>query len=328
MGFEGPATLKDLASRLSFDKQYQKIVETQSQTNKILEDMLFMQCNTKDAHEVTRRYELPAVAWRMINQGVAPTGSKTEQAKFSCGHMEAFAQIDERMYKKNGSSDAWRLGENAAFQQAMNKEMATTLFYGDEKTNPAGFTGLGAYYYSKTAADVPAIYKDQIIDAGGTGNNLTSLYLVGWGEQTVFGIYEEGTKAGFTYEDKGKQAVIQDGGKKYYALESQYMWDMGLCLRDPKYVVRVANIDLANLTDTQTLLRNLIEGYNQIEDPDSCKLSIYCNRKVMTLIDILAQDKKNVNLTIDTFNGQKITHFWGAPFRRCDGILNTESEIV
>lgn len=328
MGFEGPATLKDLSSRLGFDKTYQKIVEIQSRTNKVLDDMLFVQCNSKDSHEVTRRFELPAVAWRMINQGVAPSGSNTDQAKFTCGHMEAFAQIDERMYKKNGSSDEWRLGENEAFQQAMNKEMATTLFYGDEKNNPAGFTGLGAYYYSKTAADVPSIFKEQIIDAGGTGNNLTSIYFIGWGAQTVFGIYEEGSKAGFTYEDKGKQAVILDGGKKYYALESQYMWDMGLCIRDPRYIVRIANIDLSNRSSTQTLLTNLIEGYNQIEDPDNCSLSICCNRKAMTLVDILAQDKNNVNLTIDTFGGKKITHFWGAPFRRCDGILNTESQIV
>ena len=72
----------------------------------------------------------------------------------------------------------------------MNQEMATTLFYGDEKINPAGFTGLGAYFYSKTNQE--DIWADQIIDCGGTGDNLTSVWFVGFGEQQVYGLFPEG----------------------------------------------------------------------------------------------------------------------------------------
>ncbi|MEG2255143.1 MAG: hypothetical protein RSC33_07440, partial [Vagococcus sp.] len=273
------------------------------------------------------RTALPPVAWRMINRGTKPGKSQTKQLTFTCGEMEALAQLDEKLCRANGNSAQWRLSENKAYQQSMNKTMATTTFYGDEKVNPAGFTGFGAYYYSLTDADVDAVYREHIIDGGGTGNKLTSMWIVGWGNDTVHGIFEEGDTAGFKYRDNGRVPVIDANGGKFYAYESQYNWSMGIAVRDPRYIVRIANIDLSDTTATQKLLENMIKGYNLIEDPNNCKLAIYCNRQTMTLIDLLAQAKTNVNLTIDTFNGKKQTHFWGAPFRRSDAILTTESAI-
>ncbi len=42
-----------------------------------------------------------------------------------------------------------------------------------------------------------------IIDAGGTGTDNTSIWLV-WGENTVHGIFPKGQKAGIQMEDKGR----------------------------------------------------------------------------------------------------------------------------
>ena len=43
----GFATLQDFASRQGFDKKYQKIIELQSKTNKILRIMKFKMCTLR-----------------------------------------------------------------------------------------------------------------------------------------------------------------------------------------------------------------------------------------------------------------------------------------
>lgn len=323
-------TMHDWAARFGAQGQLdmQKIIELQSQTNRILDVLPFKQCNQKQQEVALMRTDLPDVAWRLINRGSKPSKSKSKQVSFTCGGLEALAKVDEKLLQINGNSNDWRLSENIAFQEAMNQKMATTFFYGDEKVNPAGFTGLSAYYYSKANQD--KIWADQIIDCGGTGNKLTSLWIVGMGYNTVYGIFPDGTSAGFKYHDNGRTKATDANGGEFYVYESQYNWDMGLAVRDPRYVVRVANINTEALTanDADAFVEKMITAYNQIENPDKVRLAIFANRAVQTYLDILAVKKGNVRLTIDEWQGKKITHFWGAPVLRCDAILNTESQIV
>lgn len=324
------ATYADLATRDGVDATTRKIIEYQAKQNRILDDMIVTEANEKTRCVSTVRTKLPEVAWRMINKGTVPGKSETSQISFTSGGMEALAKVDERLLILNGGVNSekgneWRLGENAAYQQSMNKEMGLTMFYGDEKINPAKFTGLGAYYYSPDSAKCDAY--EYVIDAGGEGNSLTSIYFVVWGQNTIHGFYPEGTKLGFQYRDNGRQKAFDAANGEFYCYESQYNWDLGLAVRDYRYGVRICNIDLTSVTSAN-MIKYLITAYNLLEDPDAGKGAIYLNRQTMTQIDILAQDKANVNLTIDMFGGKKQTHFWGLPFRRCDAILNTESELT
>ena len=320
------ATMQDMAARIGQkgDLATQKVVELQSQTNALFSVLPFKPCNDGTKEVVVYRKELPEVAWRMINKGVAPGKSATGQVSFSCGGVEAYADVDERLLKINKNSNTWRLSENYAYQEAMAQKMATTFFYGDEKINPAGFTGLSAFYYA-TSQD--ALYSDQIIDAGGTGNNLTSLWIMTFSDDTLYGIHPETIPAGYKYEDMGRVEMRDNNNGIFYGYRSKYNWDMGLALRDPRYVVRMANIDTTQLSST-TFIPNLIKAYNQIYNPDHGRTVIMCNRQVQTYLSILASEKANVNLHIDEFAGKKIEHFWDAPILRCDAILNTESQLV
>lgn len=323
-------TLKEWADRFGANgqKPYQQIIEQQSKTNKILQVMPFHECNDGQRDKATIRAELPEVAWRMINRGTKPVKTQVKQASFTCGELEGFADIDEKLLKINNNSNEWRLSENAGIQESMNQKMAKTFFYGDENVNPAGFTGLSAYFYS--IANQDDIYADQIIDCGGTGNSLTSLWMVGFGPLSCYGIFPKGTHAGFTYEDMGRVELKDATGGIFYGYRSKYNWAAGLAVRDPRFIVRLANIDVTKLTanDADAFIKNMIKGYNQIENPDAVRLSIFCNRKVQTYLDIMAAKKTNVRLGIDEFAGKKITHFYGVPILRCDAIAEDESQIV
>ncbi|MCI4573929.1 major capsid protein, partial [Escherichia coli] len=144
----------------------------------------------------------------------------------------------------NGNTAEFRLSEDRAFIEAMNQQMAQTLFYGDSSVNPQQFMGLSSRYSSLSAGNA-----QNIIDAGGTGTDNTSIWLVVWGENTVHGIFPKGQKAGIQMEDKGQVTLEDANGGKYEGYRTHYKWDNGLALRDWRYVVRIANIDVSNLSE-------------------------------------------------------------------------------
>lgn len=331
-------TLYDHAARFgNGEEAYRKIIEMQTKTNKILDVLPFKACNNGTTEKTVIRTALPDVAWRLINRGVKPSKSASKQVSFTTGHLQALAKVDEELIDLNGGANsetgaAFRMSENQAFTEKMNQEMATTLIYGDEKVNPAGFTGLSAYYYTTNDRKVDKAYAERVINAGGAGDALTSIWFGVYGENTIHGLFPKGTHAGFGYKDNGKVKVYDALGGEYYAYESQYDWRMGLAVKDPRYACRIANINTAALPTTQAaadaFIEKMIMAYNRLENVDMGKAAIFCNRDIMDYLEIAAMRATNVRLTIDEFAGKKILHFRGIPILRVDAILSNETAVV
>ncbi|MBL2109392.1 hypothetical protein ELI59_28580, partial [Klebsiella pneumoniae] len=195
-------------------------------------------------HRTTIRSGLPSATWRLLNYGVQPSKSTTVQVTDGIGMLETYAEIDKSLADLNGNTAEFRLSEDRAFIEAMNQQMAQTLFYGDTSVNPQQFMGLSSRY-----SDLTATNAQNIIDAGGTGTDHTSIWLIVWGENTVHGIFPKGQKAGLQMEDKGQQTLKDANGGQYEGYRTHYKWDNGLCLRDWRYVVRIANIDISDRSD-------------------------------------------------------------------------------
>lgn len=97
-----------------------------------------------------------------------------------------------------------------------------------------------------------------MILAGGSGSDNASMYLVVWGEQTVFCPFPQGSSAGLKSRDLGEESVQDASGNWYQAARSLFQWDAGLVVKDWRYVVRIANIDVSDwvgVTGTGQLLR-------------------------------------------------------------------------
>ncbi len=328
-GDTGLVTLNDIATKYAQkgDMTMKRIVELQAQTNNFWGVIGMKECNDGTKEKVLLRTKLPDLAWRMLNRGVKTSKSGSKEVTYTTGGVEAYAVVDERLMEMNGYSNDFRLSENMAYQHAMSNEMSQTFFYGDENVNPAGFTGLSAHYYKKADLTSDDVWGKQIVDAGGTGSKLSSLWICTFSPDTVYGITPKGIPAGYRYRDNARVPITNDKGEKFYAYESQYNWDFGLCIRDPRYVVRLANIDLTNRDDTE-FVDKLIDAYNRIENVDKGRTFIMCNRNVQTYLAILAAKKQNVNLTVREFGGAPIEHFWSSPILRCDALLNTESQVM
>lgn len=322
------ATLGDIAKRLDKDGKIDKIVELLSETNEVLDDMLFQEGNLPTGHKTTIRTGLPEVAWRLLNYGVPQSKSQTQQITDTCGMLEAYAEVDKALADLNNNTSAFRLSEDQAFLQAMNKEMASTLFYGDTAKNPERFLGLAPRF--NTLDKTKAATAENVINAGGSGDDLTSIWLTAWGANTVFGIYPKGSKAGFQHTDLGEvtlQTTLANGQTgQYQGYRTHYKWDIGLVVRDWRYIVRIANIKLSSITD-DNLIKYMIQASELLPDEKLGRPVWYMNRSTRTRLRLAKTNKSNVQLTPETVEGKKVLTFDGIPVKRCDGIVNTESAI-
>lgn len=323
-------TLSDVAKRLDPNGKIAAVVELLSETNEILEDITFLEGNLPTGHRTTVRSGLPTVTWRQLNYGVQPSKSRTVQVTDSAGMLEAYSEVDKELAMLNGNTAEFRLSEDRPFLESMNQTMASTIFYGNTATEPEKFMGLAPRY-----SDLSAENGGHILDAGGTGSDNASIWLVVWGPNTCHMFYPKSSSAGLKQQDLGEDTKTLDDGSMYQVLRAHYQWKAGLTLRDWRYVVRIANIDVSDLSDAgegtyagASLINLLIKAYNKLHSTNAGRPVIYCNQDVKTALDLLATNKDNVQLTVDNYAGQPTTKFWGIPIKRVDALLNTEERVV
>lgn len=325
LGTSNP-TLLDLAKRLDPDGKVANIVEILNQYNEILDDAVVVEANSSTGHKTTIRTGIPAPTWRKLYQGVQPVKSTTAQVTDSFGFLEAYSRIDKALVEMSTDGAAFRLSEDKPILEGMAQEMAQTLFYGSEKTAPEEFTGLAARYNSLTAENG----VDNIISAGGAGSDNTSIWLVGWGDQATHGIFPKGMKAGVEQRDLGEQTVQNSDGSMYQAYVSHFRWSMGVSVRDWRYNVRIANVDVSDLTtiaNTKNLVTWMTQATERIPSFSAGRFAFYCNRNIREKLRLGILEKTSTQLTWDTVAGKRVMAFDGIPVRRCDQLLNTEAVV-
>lgn len=323
-------TLADVAKRVDANGKIDKIVEMLGQTNEILQDMLFVEGNLPTGHKTTIRTGLPAATWRQLNYGVQPSKSLTAQVTDSCGMLEAYAEVDKALADLNGNTAEFRMSEDRAFLEAMNQEMASVLFYGNTAVDPEKFLGLAPRYAA--AGTDPALIGYNTIKGSSNDTDNTSIFLVVWGENTVHGIYPKGSKAGFQHEDLGQVTLLDAANGRYEGYRSHYRWDLGLCVRDWRYAVRVANIEVSDLVKGAATGDDLIDLMTQaLEKVPSLSMgrpAFYMNRTISSFLRRQIVNKvASSTLSMDQVGGQQVLSFCGVPVRRCDQIVNTETAI-
>jgi hypothetical protein len=339
-------TLLDHAKRLDPEGRIATIAELLSTSNEILTDCVWKESNLPTGHREVIRTGLPDVYWRSLNQGIPSSKSTTAQVDEACAIMEARSEVDKDLAMLNGNTAAFRLSEDAAFLEAMNQRMASTLFYGNPATDPKEFLGLANRYNSTAAGN-----GQNVLKAGGaTAASQTSIYLVCWGDQTVFCPFPKGSKAGLIHEDLGEQTVYTNGGsvaERMQALVTRYQWKCGLMVKDWRYAVRIANIEAADLatfksggtSNTQDLdewstniIHLLARAIYRLPSQSMGRCAIYMNRTVHSALSRMAMEKSlnflNIEQGLTQFGtAQSYLTFLGVPIRRCDAITNTEAVI-
>jgi len=333
----------DVTKRLDPDGSVADVAEILAQSNPIVADMPMFEGNLPTGHRYTMRSDLPEAQLRMLNYGTRPTKSATIQMDDSTCMMEDWAEMDKEVALLNGNSAEFRLSEDTPHIEGIGQKAAELLIYGDSGADPKSMLGIAPRYGSLTMtagipdgkpnATINSEHLPNIIDAGGTGADLTSIYYIVWGRSTAFGIYPKGSVGGLKSEDLGLVTLYDNDGGRFRGYQSHYQWKMGLCIKDWRFVGRICNIDLSTLLTTEaeqiTLYQNMIKLMHSIPASGRNRGNFYCGSAIAAALDLAATEKGN--LAIGSYTnafGVPQTAFRGRPIKECDKISEHEVAVV
>lgn len=345
-------TLKDIVDRTAPSGGIAKIIEAAEISMPLLQDATFIKANDGDGHATTIRTGLPDLAERRYNQGIKKTKTTTMAVREQLAMLEDISEVDAKLAEKSGNVENYRASERIGKLQAGHIWLAKNFLYGSPAVSSDTFMGLAPRLGSKSA-----LAGSQIIDAGGTGSDNTSMFALTWGGNGANLLYKEGTTAGFEFKDmtpNGPELIdapIQSADRRQMRGYQDWMGlHVGFTLGDWQAAGRVANIDVSDLNRDPSLgganLLDLLvdlkwslkttasQGINyETGELVSGKTVLYVNRTVGAMLEKQARAHKHVDLRFEQIMGRDAQSvfqlYYGEwPVKILDSISNAETRVV
>ncbi len=347
----GYATIGTLAKQLRAQgkPRYARCLETLIRAGDVLDMFPIMKANQGTVHKFPRRKSLGSGGvWRALNQGVPASNPEVEEATEVTGKLEDRCDIDEDALSINDNSSAFIENQNEGVRIALRNTLNDTIIYGNRAApgNAAGLDGLATRYNAFGKVVNENTGYDHVQDFGGSGNDLTSVYLLAPGVQSLYLINaDNGCPAGLSIKeyDSNNGVFLNDrDGNPFRGHRTWYKWPLGLAVENVHSVMRLANIpsaDVGNLIangistpSDSALLRKMIQMKNMVSaDVDKSKLLFLVSRDVFTTMDILMFEKANAYWTPSNLERdlppRSVGMFAGLPVFMSDTLIGTESQV-
>lgn len=327
------------------------VVELLNQSNEVITDMLWEPGNMPLANRTSVNVALPQVYARQIGQAVPMSSPRFQQFDDAMALLAGFSDVDVKLARLSGDEGLYRYRQMRLFMESMSQTFSQFFWYGNNTLNATQFTGMTPRY--STLNPALASNAQNVIDGGGTASANTSLWLLTHGDMALTGIFPTGSAAGIQHTDHTAngpvQATVTQGygpGQVLTVYRDEYAWDCGISLKDWRWCVRGANIDVNNLvaesgaTDLIKMMIKMTYRLPSISLPASTtgnpltsfavpgRPVFYANRTVREFLHIQALNKVSNQLTLQDYGGIKILTFNGIPIRNSDQLLNNEARVV
>jgi len=324
-------TLKELANRRDPDGQLATIVEALAEDNEVLQDAPFYEGNDVFSNRTTRRSSLPSGSWRKVNEGVGTEASGTVQVIDTIGILETYSEVDKILVDSAPNPKQFRSDEDMAFVEGLGQTLAATIWYGNASTTPETFTGFVPRMDALAATT-------NVIGGGGTGSDLTSIFIVQWGRNKCHMVYPRNyaKSLGISMEDLGEDTLVESvenasgvttSTTRRQIYRSFFQARAGLVVRDAECMARYCNIEStgsSNIFDEDNLIKLMTRMKNRGRGA-----MLYANDTIFAQMQIRLKDKSNIYFSRDDGldGGGPVMRFNGAPIRLSDQILITESAL-
>lgn len=305
MADENRYTLAEYAGLAGLKGVELDVVHTIVNSMPIFDSAPLIKCNSGTMHKTQVITSYPKGQTRGYNMGVKREKAASKYVQDTTCMTETFNEIDRRMVQLNGNSAKWRQNQDAAFVRGLARDAAERIFNASLKRDPFEYDGLGVRYGK---------IGDCVIDAGGTGNNLTDIWLVNWDKSAVHLIYPEGGFAGLSTEFEPNVDAIDKNGNVYKADRTWYRWDQGLSVPDPMQVIRIANVDIDKALEGASgvnLVRLLTMAVERIPEEVFAGCAFYMNRSLRAALRLQIQERANVQFTFENYAGKQVPSFDG-----------------
>lgn len=313
-------TFAELAKRLKENGDLRMVAEVINETNEIAIDMPFVAASDGDVDLATYAEVEEEGETVHAGEGVSSSSHTTHRVTNYTSLIKKFAQVSNDVLRKAGSRRSQVLQKETNLTlKGMGILMARLFVHGDYGVNDTEFNGMAVRR---------SALGETCIDAGGTGDALTSIYLCALGEGYVQGIYPSTSSSyGVEIDHQENCDIVKtvNGVEKHdRGDQTMFVQQYGLKVEEPKSLVRIANIPSSISGDD---LIRLIFKSQGILPQGAPTYALYGNKSVMDIIDWANTNRTQVVRQAEDPWGKEIFTLRGYRCRRVDQITSTESKI-
>ena len=313
--------LEDMATQIAPDGTLLPMVDALKQTNSIIQDGIFLPANAPFANKGMRLTKEPRGTVSKLNQGVATSRPQWENYMDNLSLIKALSESDVDVIDASPSPEGTLNIIARTFVNGIGKTLCAHALYGNSTYNSSEMYGVASRLNSISNSA-------NVLNAGGSGSDLTSMYIITWEPDGAHFLYPRGDSPGLEHVSNGKVLVADpnDANAKIEVYQDYFKVKLGFGVGNEKAIGRIANIETSgasNIFDEEML----VFLKNRMYITPNTK--IYVNETIMSQMQIRLTQKSNVYFSKEDGldGGGPVMRFDGVEVRKEDQILITESAI-
>ncbi len=295
---------------------YDQLLGELVQQNDFLRVAAVLPANKGSIHETLVADKLGKGAVRAANEGISQMASQTHIKTDPVVSYEGDSVVDDLVISGSPDPFATRMSEDAMNLVGFGNGWNDILITGNAK-DQKGFDGLNARRNKAT--------MDNVTSLGGT-SNLTSAYLIEFGNTAVSLRYTPGSMPGLHSEDKGQHQIYLSDMSYFWGWVMHYAISFGLSVRQERALQRFCNIDVTSTSSFDSLLQTVIKGKNKL--PNKGRSSyLFCNTDLLSMFEIAILNKASNLRTVEIENYGPVTMFVNVPILPMDALQTGETKV-
>jgi hypothetical protein len=340
---DGRVTLFDFHKELGAKGDMLPVVETLNQTNDVFQDAPVTPSNAMLGHTTEFRTGLPAISVGAFNRGTPKSKETAEQHQETIATFKTRVEIDLEFKRKLGAEkfNIKKMNAAQARAEAFSQFVAGKLLYGtvagaggDLSTFDGFITRMPVLQAPRPGSNGSQVVSNGVV-AGGDG---TSMLIVDWHPtRGCHLIYPEGSEnAGLTAkvlgDDETGLPVFDADGNSFNAAVTEYIWDVGLAVEDPRRMARIPNIDISDAQlgnqATQFQLLDTLDRVLGLMPKAVGRRCIYACPDLITALSLQVRHASTTLLiSMDEYLNTEVLMYKKIPIRRIDQFSISEGTV-
>ena len=304
--------------------KYEPFAQTLTENNTFLTDLAMMPANGILSNEGSREVSLPTPQIIKVGDGHTSSTVRWDQYKENISIFVDRADIPKHVLDLQPDKAAYVSDIIDRHIEGFGQGVTNHMFYGTSVAAPEKFDGLDVRYNVPDATDPTnpssASADAFVFDAGGTGSDTMSVWLVQHGLNKLRGITPandsnmgiQKTDSGLVYQQSNSSYTAADTRSERQVHRTELEWKVGLEIVDMRSVARIRNIE-SGIDNLDAAFMQLIFQAEEEVFKGNEQIFAYVPKRMMTFLHIMAESKQNV--TYDTNN------IYGIPLYRIGKIL-------
>ncbi len=328
--------------KLVHDGKYEPWAKVLTENNPFLMDLAIVPANGILSNEGSRETSLPTPQIIRVGEGHVSSTVRWDKYKENISIFVDRADIPKHVLDLQPDDAAYRGDVEDRHMEGFGQGVTNHFIYGTSVATPEKFDGLDVRYNVPDATDPTnpssASADYAVFDAGGTGDDTMSVFMIQHGLDKIHGITPvndpmmglEKTDSGLVYQPTlttYREADNATARAERQTWRTEFEWKIGLNIVDIRSVARIRNIETAIANMDASFIQLIFQAEQEIFRGEG-QIFAYVAKRMMTFLQIMAEAKQNVVYDTNNIYGIPLFRIGKILLRKMDALSITETAVA